>query len=141
MFVAHVFDEIPEAGVDEELFVVAEAVEEIEDWKSGGFVGVERGWENDAVGNGAREDFAGDGVALDAAGGGGGGEVEAAEERRVARVPWLVIRGVCQDEERSGSLRCVAGVRAARTREKAGRCGRDDRFVLGKVNLVGGIFG
>ncbi len=41
LIVTQVFDEIPEAGVDEELFVVAEAVKVIEDGEFSGFVGVE----------------------------------------------------------------------------------------------------
>jgi hypothetical protein len=71
VFVAHVFNDIPEAGVDYELFVVAEAVEEVEDREMLGFLGVEGSRENDAVGDGAGEDFAGDGIAFDAAGGSG----------------------------------------------------------------------
>ena len=70
--------------MDEELFVVAEAVEGIEDRKMFRFVGVERRWENDAVRNAARENFAGEGVAFDAAGGREerrGEEVEEVEER------------------------------------------------------------
>ena len=65
--------------MDEELFVIAEAVEGIEDGKFRGFVGVEIIGEDDAVRNGAREDFGGDGVAFDAAGGGEEGEVEEGE--------------------------------------------------------------
>jgi hypothetical protein len=71
VFVAHVFNDIPEAGVDYELFVVAEAVEEVEDREMLGFLGVEGSRENDAVGDGAGEDFAEDGIAFDAAGGSG----------------------------------------------------------------------
>jgi hypothetical protein len=58
--------------VDQELFVIAETVEEIEDGEVFGFFGVEGSGENDAVGHGAGENFAGDGVAFDAAGGVGG---------------------------------------------------------------------
>ncbi len=68
--------------MDEELFVVAEAVEGIEDWIFCGFVGVEIIGEDDAVRNGAGEDLGGEGVAFDAAGGGGGGEVEEGEEEK-----------------------------------------------------------
>ena len=75
-FFALVFDEIPRAGVDEELFVVAESVEGIEDGEVFCFVSVESWREDDAVGNAAREDFAGEGVALDSAGGGSEREVE-----------------------------------------------------------------
>ena len=74
-FVALVFDEIPEAGVDKELFVVTEAVKGIEDGEFFCFVGVEGGGEDDAVGDGAGEDFGGEGVAFDAAGGGSDREV------------------------------------------------------------------
>jgi hypothetical protein len=66
--------------VDEELFVVAEAVEGIEDGEFLGFVGVEIVGEDDAIGDGAGEDFGGEGVAFDAAGGGGEREVEEEEE-------------------------------------------------------------
>jgi len=70
VLIAEILDYIPEARMDQELFVVAEAVEEIEDRETEGLVGVEGGREDDAIGDGAGEDFAGDGVALDAAGGG-----------------------------------------------------------------------
>jgi hypothetical protein len=80
VFIAHVFDYVPETGVDKELFVIAEAMEEIEDWKAERFVGVEGGWKDDAIGNGAGEDFAGDGVALDAAWGGLGWDGQEEEE-------------------------------------------------------------
>ena len=79
-FLVLVLDKIPESGMDEELFVVAEAVEGIEDGKVFCFVGVERRRKNDAVGNIAGEDFAGEGVAFDAAGGGCEREVEEVEE-------------------------------------------------------------
>ena len=68
--------------MDEELFVVAEAVEGIEDWIFCGFVGVEIIGEDDAVRNGAGEDFGGEGVAFDAAGGGEEREVEEGEEEK-----------------------------------------------------------
>jgi hypothetical protein len=80
VIVAEIGDNVPQAGVDEELFVVAEAVEEIEDGEVGRFVGVEGGRENDAVGDGAREDFAGEGVAFDATWCGVDGEDEEEEE-------------------------------------------------------------
>jgi hypothetical protein len=75
-FIAKVFDKVPAAGVEESLFVVAKAVEKIEDWKMAGFVGVKTGRQEDAKGSRAREDFAGDGVALDAAGSMGGREIK-----------------------------------------------------------------
>ena len=66
--------------MDEELFVVAESVEGIEDGEVFCFVGVE-GWrKNDAVGDAAGEDFAGEGVAFDTAGGGSGREGKEIEE-------------------------------------------------------------
>jgi hypothetical protein len=72
--------------VDEELFVVAEAVEGIEDGEMPGLVGVEGRREDDAVGNRAGENFAGDGVALDATSGGeereGNKEEKEGEKRR-----------------------------------------------------------
>ena len=73
-----VFDKVPEAGVDEELFVVAEAVEIVEDRILFCFFGVERVGKDNAVRDGAGEDFGGERVAFDAAGcgKGGGGEEE-----------------------------------------------------------------
>jgi hypothetical protein len=38
-------------------------------------------------------------------------------------------------EIKPGSLHCMAGVRAARTREKTGHSGRDDRFGKGRELL------
>jgi hypothetical protein len=70
--IAHILDDVPQAGMNEELFIIAEAVEKIEDWEMAGLVGVEGGGEDDAVGDGAGEDFAGEGVAFHAAGGGVG---------------------------------------------------------------------
>jgi hypothetical protein len=67
MRVAHIRDHVPEAGMDEELFVVTETMKKIEDGKVRGFVCAEGGWKNDAVGYGPREDFAGEGIAFDAA--------------------------------------------------------------------------
>ena len=81
-FFTQVFDEVPRAGVDKELFVVAETVEVIKDGKVLYFVRVERRRKNDAVGNAARENFAGDRVAFDAAGGGCKREVEEVEEEK-----------------------------------------------------------
>jgi hypothetical protein len=77
---AEVFDEVPAAGVEEGLLVVAEAVKEIKDGEAECFVGVKSGRQEDAIGHRASEDFAGHGVALDAAGGGGGGEAKEVEE-------------------------------------------------------------
>lgn len=69
VFFLEVFNEIPAAGTEEHLFVVAEAVEEIENGVAAGFVGVEAGRKENAVGDGATEDFAGERIAFGAAGG------------------------------------------------------------------------
>jgi len=66
--------------VEEELFIVAKAVKGIEDGEVLGFVSVEGGWKDDAVGDAAGEDFAGERVAFEAAGGGEDGEVEEVNE-------------------------------------------------------------
>jgi len=79
-FFALVFNEIPETGMDEELFVVAESVEVVEDGEAFCLVGVEGRREDDAVGNAAGEDFAGEGVAFDAARGGCKREVKEVKE-------------------------------------------------------------
>jgi len=68
---AHVLDEVKSAGVDKGLLVVAETVQEIENRELPGFLLVECGGKDDAIADGAREDLAGNGVALDAAGGSG----------------------------------------------------------------------
>jgi hypothetical protein len=68
-FIAEIFNKVPAAGMEEGLLVVAEAVEKIENGEAAGFVGVKAGRQENAIGNGAREDFAGDGIAFDAAGG------------------------------------------------------------------------
>ena len=68
--------------MDEELFVVAEAVEGIEDGEVFCFVGVESWREDDAVVHAASEDFAGEGVAFDAASGGSGREGKEVEEKK-----------------------------------------------------------
>src|SRR5262249_14044845 len=56
--IAQIFDEIPQAGMDEELFVVAEAVERVKDREVFCLVGVERGGKHHAVRNVAGQDFA-----------------------------------------------------------------------------------
>jgi hypothetical protein len=58
-FFPEILDEIPGAGVNEHLFVIAEAVEEIEDREPARFVGVKVRRKKDAIRNGAAEDFAG----------------------------------------------------------------------------------
>ena len=63
-FFAHVFEEIPRAGVYKRLFVVAESMEEIEDRKTPRLIGVERRRKNNTIRNPSRQDFAGNGVAL-----------------------------------------------------------------------------
>ena len=86
------------------MFVVAESMEVIEDGEVLGLVGVERRRENDAVGNAAGEDFAGEGVAFDAAGGGGSGERENVKERKEVKEKsgeWRVTSGENGAEERS----------------------------------------
>jgi hypothetical protein len=55
--------------MDEKLFVVSQAMEEIQNRKVPGLVFIERGRKNDAERNRAVQDFAGNGVALDATGG------------------------------------------------------------------------
>jgi hypothetical protein len=54
--------------MDQELFVVTESMKKIEDRKVPEFLCVKRCRKNDAVGNRARKDFAGESVALDATG-------------------------------------------------------------------------
>ena len=76
VLLAEIADYVPEAGVDEELLVVAEAVEEIEDGEVAGFVHVEIRGKNDAIGDGAGENFTGERVAFYAAGGGVGGDAQ-----------------------------------------------------------------
>ena len=73
--------------MDEELFVVAESVEGIEDGEVFCFVSVESWRQDDAVGNAARKDFTGKGVAFDSAGAGNGsgdkkGQKEKQENQR-----------------------------------------------------------
>jgi len=80
LFFALVFDQVPEAGVDEELFVVAKAVEVIEDRIFFCFLSVEGIGEDDAVRDGAGEDLRGKGVAFDAACGEGGKSKEEKEK-------------------------------------------------------------
>src|SRR5690348_4480038 len=92
LFLPGVFDEIPAAGMEEHLLVIAEAVKEIENWKFARLVRVIGGRKKDTVWNGAVKYFAGNGVAFDAAGGGAGNrdakEVregkEAKERKRIA---------------------------------------------------------
>jgi hypothetical protein len=55
--------------MDEKLFVVPEAMEEIQNREVPRLVSIERGRKNDAVGNAAVQDFAWNGVALDMASG------------------------------------------------------------------------
>lgn len=68
MALAQVIDEIPQAGMNEKLLVVAETVQLVQDRKAFRFVGIERSGKHDAVRNVTRKDFAGDRIALDAAG-------------------------------------------------------------------------
>lgn len=62
-----VLDEIPAAGVDEELFVAAEAVKKIENGVAARFGGVVARRKDGAVANIVAKDFAGSGAAFDAA--------------------------------------------------------------------------
>ena len=68
---AQVFDESPSAGLEQSLFVVAEAVEEIEDgitpWRMRRDCGVVAGREHHAVVDGLAKDAAFNRVAIDAA--------------------------------------------------------------------------
>jgi hypothetical protein len=100
--------------MDEELFVVAEAVEGIENWIFCGFVGVEIIGKDDAVGNGAGEDFGGKEIAFYAAGGRGGGEVEEGEEEE-ERGPCSV---ACDPKRkpRRGDVATVPPLRGRRSR-------------------------
>jgi hypothetical protein len=69
--------------MDEHLFVIAEPMEEIKDRKALLFVRVIAGRKQNAVGNSVRKDFAGEGVAFDAAGGGeGGGDAENEDQEK-----------------------------------------------------------
>jgi hypothetical protein len=72
--------EVPAAGTEEHLFVVAEAVEKIEDGVAAGFVGVEAWRQENTVGDGAMKDFAGKRIAFGAGRGEGGWEVKEVEE-------------------------------------------------------------
>lgn len=67
-FFAEILDEVPAAGVEERLLVVAEAVEEIENREVARFVGIKAGRQKDTIWHRASKNFAGNGVALDAAG-------------------------------------------------------------------------
>src|SRR5215472_8508644 len=63
----HVFGQIPGAGVDEGLFVVAQAVQEVENGEVPGRILVERRRKDDAIRNRVTENFARDPIALNAA--------------------------------------------------------------------------
>ena len=65
---AHVFRQIPRAGMNEELLIIAKAVQEIEDGEMSRLIRVKRGRKDDAVRNRAGEDFARNRVALDSSG-------------------------------------------------------------------------
>ena len=64
-----IFDKVPSAGVDEHLFVIAEAMEEIEDGEALRLVCVVTWRKQNAIRNGMSENFAGQGIAFDAASG------------------------------------------------------------------------
>jgi hypothetical protein len=80
IFFLEILDEVPAAGTEEHLFVVAEAVEEIEDGVAARFVGVEAGRKKNAVGDRAMEDSAGERIAFGARSSEGGWEVKEVEE-------------------------------------------------------------
>ena len=78
---AEILDEVPAAAVEECLIVVAESVEEIENGEAARFVGVKAGWQKNAIRNRVSKNFAGNGVALCAAGSSvGTGEVKEVQE-------------------------------------------------------------
>src|SRR5579863_3662336 len=81
-----VLDHVEAAGIDEELRVAAETVEEVEDRIATGFVRVVGGREDHAVGNGVAEDFAGGfatfGAALSAGRGSGAKREHEKNDRR-----------------------------------------------------------
>lgn len=99
--------------MDEELFVVAEAVEGIEDGIFCGFVGVEIIGKDYAVRNGTGEDFGGDGVAFYAAGGGEEREAEEGEEEK-KRDPCSVA-GDTKRKPRRGEVATVPPLRGRRS--------------------------
>jgi len=68
LFLPGVLDEIPPAGMQEHLLVIAEAMKKVENRKLTGLVRVIGGRKKDAVWDGPVKDFAGNGVAFDAAG-------------------------------------------------------------------------
>ncbi len=85
-FFAEILDEVPAAGVEKCLLVVAESVEEIENGEAARFVGVKAGWQKNAIRNRVSKNFAGNGVALCAAGSSvRTGEVKEAEESEKAK--------------------------------------------------------
>lgn len=75
-----VFDHVEAAGIDEELGVAAETVEEIKDGITAGGVRVVGGRKDHAIGDGVAEYFAGDFATLGASLGEGGGS--AGERKR-----------------------------------------------------------
>ena len=85
--------------MNEKLFIVAEAVQLVKDGKGLCLVCIERGWKNDAISNAAGKDFAGDGVALHAAGSEGGREVKVVDEAKEAE----------EETKRSGEWRATSG--------------------------------
>jgi hypothetical protein len=75
-------DEVPAAGTEKHLLVVAKAVEKIEDGVAAELIGVEAGRKKNAVRDGPMKDFAGERIAFGAADGGSRRrkEVKKAEE-------------------------------------------------------------
>ena len=80
MPLALVFDKIPQSRVHEELLVVAKSMQLVQDGEAFCLVSIERGGEHDAVRYAAGKDFAGDGIAFDAAGSEGGRDRKEIEE-------------------------------------------------------------
>ena len=83
--VPEILDQVPAAGIEEDLLVFAEAVKEIEHRVVARFFGVVAGRKKNAVRNAAAENFTGDGATFGAARGvGGSGEEQAAEQKERA---------------------------------------------------------
>src|SRR5579862_3115454 len=84
--VPEILDQVPAAGIEEDLLIFAEAVKEIEHRVAAGFIRIVARWKKNAIRNAAFEDFAGDGTAFGAACGvGRAGEKEAAEQQKQKR--------------------------------------------------------
>jgi hypothetical protein len=80
MAFALVFDKVPQTGMNQKLFVVAEPMQFVKNGVMLRLVSIERVGKYDAVGNAAGKDFTGDGIAFDAARSGGGRDAKEVEE-------------------------------------------------------------